>query len=322
MNASEIDLDRRALMPIAVDTLCASALLTFDVYVQLNKSGRLMLYRERSYALTQHDLDVLGQRGIRTLYIRSGDAGIYRDHLRENVLKNKNIPPARRYQVLREAARVVLSESLENGDLGAAVSATRDIGQEMVDTVCNSQVMLNDLLRVMSHDYSTFTHAMNVSTYCLLIAWRLGIRAGQELVRIGQGGLLHDIGKLHVPRQILEKQGVLNEREKRIVMEHPSRGFRELSGRDDLDWGQLMMVYQHHERCDGRGYPAGVVRAEIHEHARIGAIADVCDALIRDRPYRKASPRSNVAEYLDRQAGRGFDEEMTQCWIAAIKSEA
>jgi HD-GYP domain-containing protein (c-di-GMP phosphodiesterase class II) len=82
-----------------------------------------------------------------------------------------------------------------------------------------------------------------------------------------------------------------------------------------------MMVYQHHERCDGRGYPAGVTRTEIHEHGRICAIADVCDALMRDRPYRKASLRADVVEYLDRQAGRGFDEEMARCWMAAIISE-
>ena len=79
-----------------------------------------------------------------------------------------------------------------------------------------------------------------------------------------------------------------------------------------------MIVYSHHERCDGRGYPVGLVRSEIHEYARICAIADVYEALCRDRPYRRASRRSDVLEYLDRQAGRAFDEEMTRCWIAAV----
>jgi HD-GYP domain-containing protein (c-di-GMP phosphodiesterase class II) len=121
-----------------------------------------------------------------------------------------------------------------------------------------------------------------------------------------------------VPRQIIDKPDKLSERERRIVQEHPCRGFQELSRRPDLTWAQLMIVYSHHERCDGRGYPVGLLRSEIHEYARICAIADVYEALCRDRPYRRASRRSDVLEYLDRQAGRAFDEEMTRCWIAAV----
>ena len=68
------------------------------------------------------------------------------------------------------------------------------------------------------------------------------------------------------------------------MQEHPTRGFKELCRREDLTWGQLMMVYSHHERCDGRGYPVGLIQSEIHEYARICAIADVYEALCRDRP--------------------------------------
>jgi HD-GYP domain-containing protein (c-di-GMP phosphodiesterase class II) len=97
------------------------------------------------------------------------------------------------------------------------------------------------------------------------------------------------------------------------------RGFEELCLRPDLGWGPLMMVYQHHERYDGRGYPAGLVGKEIHEWGRICAVADVYDALTRDRPYRKGADTKDVLEYMDRESGRSFDEEMCQCWIATLK---
>jgi HD-GYP domain-containing protein (c-di-GMP phosphodiesterase class II) len=105
-----------------------------------------------------------------------------------------------------------------------------------------------------------------------------------------------------------------------MALLHPTWGFMELRRREDLGWGQLMMVYSHRERCDGRGYPASLVRSEIHEYARLCGIADVYDALLRDRPYRQASTSADVVEYLDRQAGRGFDEKMARCWITAIKT--
>ncbi len=140
--------------------------------------------------------------------------------------------------------------------------------------------MLNDLLRVMSHDYSLFTHAVNVATNCLLLAKQLGINDKQELLQIGQGALLHDIGMQWVPRQIIENRGSSRPRERRIVQEHPARGFKELCRRENLAWGQLMMVYHHHERCDGRGYPVGMVQTEIHEYARLCAIANVYEATV------------------------------------------
>lgn len=313
--------EQRVLTPIAVDTLCASDLLPFDLYVQGAKKGKPVLYRKRSYPLVQNDLEELAARGVHVLFISSGDCTAYRDHLREKVLNNQEVAPAKRYEVLREATRAVLSESLSCGDSNTAMEVTGKVGRDMVRTVCDSQMILADLLRVMSFDYSTFTHAMNVATYSLLIAKRLRIGDESVLIEIGQGALLHDLGKQYIPREILSKPGRLTEREQQIVRQHPTRGFLELCRRESMTWGPLMMVYQHHERCDGRGYPVGLTRPEIHEYARIAAIADVCDALMCDRTYRPSVLRSDVVEYLDCQAGRAFDEEMARCWIAAITSE-
>jgi HD-GYP domain-containing protein (c-di-GMP phosphodiesterase class II) len=315
---AECDAEHGVLMPIALGTLCASGMLAFDLYLPSEKGGHLVLYRQRSHPFTQDDLDRLFERGVRTLYISSDDTAGYREHLRENILTNQKIPPAQRYLALREATRAVFSEALSGGDSTTAVAVTRDLSQEIVRTVCDSKLVMHELLKAMAHDYSSFTHAMNVSTYCLLLAQKWGISDEQELIEIGQGALLHDIGMRDVPRQILEKPGKLTARERHIVQQHTTHGFLALCHRDDLTDGQLMMVYGHHERCDGGGYPAGLVRSETHVHARLCAIVDTYAALTSDRPHRRASRQANVIEYLDRQAGRAFDEEMTRCWIAAV----
>lgn len=314
--------DWQSVLPIGVDTLCAADLLDFDLYLRQGTKQSLTLYRRRTSPLTQEDLKGLCDRGVRTLYISSLEASAYRDYLRERVMANESIPPAQRFQALREATRAVFLESVENRNADKAVAITDDLGHQMVETICRSDVTLRDLLQVMSHDYGAFAHAVNVATYCLVLGRALGIRDEGELLRIGQGALIHDIGNHYVPVRVLEKRGRLDHIERQTVMQHPVFGFRELCHREDLTWGQLMMVYQHHERCDGRGYPSALVRHEIHEHARLCSIADVCDALMRDRPYRKASLKGDVVEYLDRQAGRGFDEEMTRCWIATILEQS
>ncbi len=308
-------------MPIGLETLTASNILPFDLYLPGERRGRLVLYRQRKHPIGEADLRRLSERGVRTLYIAQGDSSTYREYLRETILTNDEIPPVQRYQVLREATRAVLTEALTKGDQEPSVKVTAEISKGLVQIMCDSRIVLNDLLRVMSHDYSVFTHAMNAATNCLLLAKKLGICEKQELLQIGQGALLHDIGMQGVPRRIMEKREKLTDGERRTMQEHPTRGFKDLCGRDDLTWGQLMMIYSHHERCDGCGYPVGLVRLEIHEYARLCAIADVYEALSHDRPHRRAPRRRDALEYLDRQAGRAFDEEMMRCWISIVAKE-
>jgi HD-GYP domain-containing protein (c-di-GMP phosphodiesterase class II) len=321
MSVAEINFDQGELMAIGLETLRASNVLPFDLYLPGDKRNRLVLYRERKHPFAEADLNRLRQRGVRTLYISQGDSSTYREYLRDTLLKNDDIPPIERYQVLREATRSVLTEALTKGDAEAAVKVTNDISEGLVTTVCESEFVLQDLMRVMSHDYSVFTHAINVTTNCLMLAKQLGINDRQELLQIGQGALIKDIGVQGVPRNIIEKPGKLTERERRLMQEHTIRGFKELCHRKELTWGQLMMVYSHHERCDGRGYPVGLLQSEIHEYARLCGICDVYEALCRERPYRRAARRRDALEYMDRQAGRAFDEEMMRCWMSIVAQE-
>ncbi len=308
-------------MPIALGTLCASGVLAFDLFLPGEKPGQMVLYRQRSHPLDQEDFQRLLERGVRTLFISGADADEYREHLRDSIISNEALSPVYRYQALREAARAVLSDALARHDCGTAVNVARDLSREMVRTVCESKLIVSELLKAMSHDYSSFAHAVNTATYCLLLAKKWGVSDGEELLQIGQEALLHDIGMQNVPRHVLNKTEKLAASDRQLVRQHTTEGFLELCHRDDLTFGQLMMVYGHHERCDGLGYPAGLVRSEIHPYARLCAIADAYTALTANRPHRLASRKANVLEYLDRQAGRAFDEEMTLCWIATVANK-
>ena len=85
-----------------------------------------------------------------------------------------------------------------------------------------------------------------------------------------------------------------------------------------MGWGQLMMVYQHHERPDGQGYPVGIEQDEIHPWAEICSVVDVFDALTSERPYRRPMPAPRALEYLQSKAGTQFNAEIVQCWIRVM----
>ncbi len=315
----ETAIDPRGLVPVAVSTLQSQVVIAFDLYVWNPKDRPPRLYREKHIPLERTDLRRLLDQNITTLYTRSSDAQHYCDHVRDYVLADESIPAKDRFGALKDATCTVLMDSINSRNVDGVLKVSAEFSQDLVALVCGRKNVLGELFAVMTHDYYTFTHITNVCTYCILLAEAYGIRDPLELAAIAQGALLHDLGKCYVPARLLNKPTSLNEDEQAIMRQHPVRGFQRLCMQPGLSWGQLMMVYQHHERYDGRGYPMGQVGNEIHEWGRLCAVADVYDALTRDRSYRKGADTREVLGYMDRESGRSFDEEFCQCWIATLK---
>jgi HD-GYP domain-containing protein (c-di-GMP phosphodiesterase class II) len=314
--------DGRGYLPIAIGTLVPTRNLDFDLFIRPDRAGPMVMFRERSYPLDGDDLARLSAADMETLYIRVASHVAYRDYLNKEVIQNDQVPPPQRYQALRTANRAVFQTAFRSGNVNQMVEVAGELGQQMTDLLCDQNLVLGHLLPLMAHDYYTYTHVMNVCTYCLVLAVKLGIGEQTELLKIAEGALLHDLGKWHIPPAVLNHPGRLTEEQWELVRRHPTDGFRDLCLRDDLSWDQLMMVYQHHERLDGRGYPVGVVEGEIHGWARICKVADVFDALSSDRPYRKAEPIDWVLDFLDERAGSEFDKDMVQCLRTTIQCES
>jgi len=311
----------RGFLPIAVGTLCPTAGLDFDLYSRPDATVPVVLYRERRYPLDQDDIDRLVECGLATLYIRSANHGLYQRFLREVGVHNESLAPTQRCQVLKAANRAVFDSVFRVANPGQMIGFADEVSKQLTEIICNQDVVLSELFALMDHDYFTYTHVTNVSTYSVVLASRLDIDDKAVLAAIAAGALLHDIGKRHIPPVVLNKPGRFNNEERNLVQQHAKTGFEELCTRDELSWEQLMMVYQHHERIDGSGYPVRLEGEEIHEWARICTIADVFDALSSERPYRKATPIGNVLEFLDKWAGTHFDKEMVQCWNATVRGE-
>jgi len=167
-------------------------------------------------------------------------------------------------------------------------------------------------------DKETEGHSERVTRLTVRLAEAMGIE-GEALVNIRRGALLHDIGKMGIPDAILHKNGRLNEQEAGLVRKHPSYAYDMLKGIDYLQ-PALAIPVCHHEKWDGTGYPQGLSGEAIPLAARIFAIVDVWDALVSDRPYRKALPREEVVAYLNAQSGRHFDPQVVEVFMRVLNS--
>ena len=218
----------------------------------------------------------------------------------------------------RRAARS-LDGALSAGD--QVVEQTRTIGRQITSLLDEGDLLPGDLFDIVRHDFHTFVHVTNVAGYAVLLAKELGIRNRRDLEKIAVGGLLHDIGKRHIPRSVLSNTETLTAGEWEIIRQHPQRGYEELCRRDDLEHGQLMMVYQHHEHVDGKGYPVGILGEEMHSWAKLLAVVDVFDALTGERPYRLPMSKQAAIDFIVSKSGTQFDEECVRCWASAMQAQ-
>lgn len=166
-------------------------------------------------------------------------------------------------------------------------------------------------------DNETEFHSNRVTEATVALAKRMGV-SDEEIVHIRRGALLHDIGKMGIPDQILHKPGQLTEEEWAIMRQHPTFAYEMLKPIEYLA-DSLSIPYSHHERWDGTGYPLGLKGEEIPLAARIFAIVDVFDALRSERPYRPAWPIDKVIDHLHTQVGTHFDPEVAKAffsWLA------
>lgn len=174
------------------------------------------------------------------------------------------------------------------------------------------------LVQMKDFDQYTTTHSLNVAVLSMALAETLGFGA-QDTRAFGTAGLLHDIGKVRVPHEILVKPGKLSDSEKAVLNAHPVDGARIiLEGDQRLDLAATV-AYEHHIMIDGGGYPQVRFRRDCHYASRVVHICDVFDALCTDRPYRAAWEIERTLDYIEERAGTEFDSEIASVFTDMMR---
>lgn len=177
------------------------------------------------------------------------------------------------------------------------------------------KLIFSILSTIEASDSYTVNHQNNVSVIARMIAQTMGLSAFEvEGIRIA--AQIHDVGKAAIPNELLSKYGELNAEEFQLIKTHSSRAYDILKN-IEFPWPILDMVMQHHERIDGSGYPKGLTGSEICLGAKVIAVADIVDAMMNDRPYRKALGLEAVTKELTDNAQR-YDPEVCEAFMQVI----
>jgi len=219
----------------------------------------------------------------------------------------------------RSEAIDFLHQSWEDARLGRTVRTqqARRVVENMTAQVSSNASASMWLTNLKKKDEYTSAHSVNVCVLTLAFGMYLGLR-GTQLANLGLGALLHDVGKVNQPPEILRKQAPLNVQDWEIVRCHPDEGVEILRQNKDIPEEVLDIVRMHHERIDGKGFPRGLTGVEIPDHVRIVALVNLYDSLTTDRPYRAGRPADEVLQDLYNESERTLGAKLVQEFIHCV----
>lgn len=214
--------------------------------------------------------------------------------------------------------KVVVKALFDSARLGQAVPVAEAMSlvAEMDDLFARGEHKLLDVIRMKTADEYTYLHSVAVCALMLKLARQLGM-AESEARECGLAGLLHDVGKMRVPADVLHKRGALTDAEYLQVQAHAEEGFAMLSVVPDLPEAAMTVARLHHEKIDGTGYPLQLLGEAIPLVARMGAICDVYDALTSNRAYKQAWTPAKALEAMAGWDGH-FDGPLLEAFAASV----
>lgn len=319
---------------VYVDDLRPGMVLGKEIH---NDRGQVLL--TRGIALTPRYIDALKSLGFYAVYIRDGIADdvvpedIISDEVRFAVTKHlrhlyfiaQNAPAASPDIRQRTAVTNLVRDAMPE-----VAQLYRDV-EAIIDRAASAQV-LSGITSLKNHDNYTFEHSVEVTVAAVLLGLRLHLMPF-ELNQLAMGCLCHDIGKMAIPREILQKSGPLTEEELAVVRQHPEIGYeiiRQLTGSSDILARHV--VWQHHERQDGLGYPRGLRGNNMFVNpspgrlgmglilpvAEIAAVAEVYASMASDQPYRQSMSPAQIASALQEKAGSHLNREIVKRFLTIL----
>jgi len=294
-------------------------------------------FRTRFMLRREEDLERIRRAGIREVYIDTvkgidvpdapTQAEVQQD-LQQRLLQRVARPPQARTthreelayaQAIRTEADRVIRDVLADARLGkqAQVDKVEPVVAEITDSILRNPGTLVSLLRLREGDNYTFTHCVSVATLLVMFGRHLGMTRDQ-LMELGVGGMLHDLGKMRVPDHILNKPGKLTPDEFIIMKQHVELGLELLHATPGITPAMAQIAGEHHERFGGEGYPKGLRGEQISPTGRMASIVDVYDAITSNRIYHRGMEPAVALQKIFEWSEHHFDPELAQKFIQAI----
>jgi HD-GYP domain-containing protein (c-di-GMP phosphodiesterase class II) len=237
----------------------------------------------------------------------------------QEAIYSKKMTVPEKAKAIHKYSIVMIERLMESPSTESIIEAKQGIA-EVVDLILADDKTNEYLLTINTHDYSTYVHSVNVGVLGVSLCKKLFSKSdAHDMHELGAGFFLHDLGKVKVDINIINKPSILTDEEMAEMRRHPQYGYEILSETHQQTDECKKIVLQHHERDNGRGYPLGLAGEEIHLYGRICSLADVYDALNSERPYRHGIKPYQALNVMKEEMLDHFHKELFEKFVMIFK---
>lgn len=306
--------------PVRLSSLCADTVAGFDLYILSRPDQPPVLYRAKDLPFGEANKLHLKALGMSILYIKTNEAEQYRSYVENNlsaILRDSGIPIQERAEVLYGSAMGAVKDILNDPRAGDVLPRSQQLVENSIEFLFREPKSFQNILKVTSCDYYTFTHSVNVFVFSVALARVMGYN-DEVILRFGCGTLLHDVGKSMIDPAILNYPGRLSPEQFEQIKLHPIHGFNLLRDQGLSEGTELDIVRHHHEKLTGRGYPDGLKDGELSPLVRISTAADIFDALTTKRCYKEAMKTFDALALMKREMAEELDDDVFRRLVAMM----
>lgn len=317
---------------ISFDLIVTNRTIPYDLYVNSSASEnreRYVRIYPKNESLTPEELKLFKKKYFQ-LYVHESQ----REDYLKSLINCQGAPDVVKTEIIKSSAIHYLDKLFEPGKeftteiLSETINECKTAVESMVDVIKDYDVTkVQNLIASLSfHDFYTYDHSINVSMYCISLFRAVKPNATrEEIVMAGLGGLLHDIGKINITTDIINKPEKLSDEEFEVIKKHPDWGYQLLTDNpcpdcQGVDFGIIKrIVYEHHENFNGTGYPRKISGNDIHLMARITAIADFFDAITTKRSYHEVLNTEDALQVMSKSVGKKIDPVLFETFTKSVK---
>ncbi len=286
-----------------------------DVALYLRSGGNYVLYKSHGRNFNKQDAERLMENSVEFLYVSPGEMDAITEYMENNaerVLNNGDLASKTKGKIIFQTSINFVGDIFEHPEKVGDFSRSKRMMENLLQYLASDREALSSLETVMSHNYYTFVHSLQVTALSILVHAEAYLLSHDEMVDVGIGTLLHDFGKTFVSQEILNKTGKLTEHELAQLRRHPEAGYDYLKEHTRLSEISLAIVRDHHERNNGKGYPRGLSGEEISRSAQVAALCDVYCTMTIDRTGRKALPPHITLQIMKQEMREAFNPRLLE----------
>ncbi len=298
---------------IQIGSFNADEEIPFDLFLTINE--KQIHYLKAGDSLSEEKIAKFKTRLNNSVLIPMAQKKKYKEFI-HNKMSSPDISTNEKAFLLRESSKSLIEELFESPEVEDALDCSNQVIQEFMHFMDTDPAALTQLIKLSSHDFYTYNHSLDVSIYSLGLGKIIGY-SGKDLQELGEGALVHDIGKRQVHVDIITKAGPLDDMEWMQMRKHPLYGLKILNDHN-VSNAIKACAFEHHENMMGTGYPQKLPGSEIHPFARIIAITDTYDALTTQRTYNVPKTPEEALNFMKNKLKGKYDEDFLEAMYSVL----